>query len=587
MPAAASASAASSPPTATPPRDRRPGRHDPRRPPEVSDVQLAGRALPERLHRHVRPRPPAARRRPGRPWSSRPPELQYPDRLNAAVELHRRAVAEHGAGPAGAAHARRHGRGPTASCCGAPTRSPRCSPRTSDWSPATACCCAHPTTRGPWPPGSASSRPAASSSRRWRRCAPASSARSSSRPSPSIALVDHRFVDDVDASATRRRLTSSSCRTAADGAGRPAPRAAPAKSGEFTAVDTAADDVALFGPTSGTTGVPKITMHFHRDILSIDNTFGRHILQLTADDVVAVHGAARVHLRARHAGGLPAARRRVRAAHRAGRRRRSSPSCVAEHGVTVLATAPTAYRAILKAGQVDQLARAAHRGQRRRAHPAGGLGARSATELGLAIVDGIGATEMLHIFISAAGDDIRPGRHRASRCPATAPRSSTPTASRVGARRRGPARRHRAGRLPLPRRRPAARLRRRRLERHRRHLLQRRGRLLLLPGPHRQHDRLLRLQHRRPRGRGRHRRSTPTSWRPPSSAEPDPERGSVVCAFVVLREGVVGDAAKAQGDPGLRQGDDGAVQVPPRGPLRRRSCHATPAASCSTSSSAT
>ncbi|MFP3803388.1 AMP-binding protein, partial [Paraburkholderia sp. SIMBA_027] len=39
------------------------------------------------------------------------------------------------------------------------------------------------------------------------------------------------------------------------------------KSGKFTAVDTSADDVALLGPTSGTTGVPKVTMHFHRDIL--------------------------------------------------------------------------------------------------------------------------------------------------------------------------------------------------------------------------------------------------------------------------------------------------------------------------------
>ena len=61
-----------------------------------------------------------------------------------------------------------------------------------------------------------------------------------------------------------------------------------AKSGEFTAVDTAADDVALFGATSGTTGVPKITMHFHRDILANADTFAKHVLHLGADDVSAV-----------------------------------------------------------------------------------------------------------------------------------------------------------------------------------------------------------------------------------------------------------------------------------------------------------
>ena len=62
---------------------------------------------------------------------------------------------------------------------------------------------------------------------------------------------------------------------------------AAAKSGEFANVDTAADDVALLAPTSGSTGVPKITMHFHRDILAIGDTFDRHALRVAPDDVVA------------------------------------------------------------------------------------------------------------------------------------------------------------------------------------------------------------------------------------------------------------------------------------------------------------
>src|SRR5690606_24132105 len=61
---------------------------------------------------------------------------------------------------------------------------------------------------------------------------------------------------------------------------------ATAKAGEFTAVQTAADDVALLGPTSGTTGVPKVTMHFHRDILANADTFAKHVLKMTADDVI-------------------------------------------------------------------------------------------------------------------------------------------------------------------------------------------------------------------------------------------------------------------------------------------------------------
>ena len=102
---------------------------------------------------------------------------------------------------------------------------------------------------------------------------------------PVVALVDHRFVDDVG--RPRRRGPGPGRRPfGGDGGGRPGRRAA-AKTGTSTNVATAADDVALFCPTSGTTGVPKICTHFHRDILSIDNTFGRHVLGLQPDDVVA------------------------------------------------------------------------------------------------------------------------------------------------------------------------------------------------------------------------------------------------------------------------------------------------------------
>lgn len=180
-----------------------------------------------------------------------------------------------------------------------------------------------------------------------------------------------------------------------------------AKSGQFSAVDTAADDVALFGPTSGTTDVPKITVHFHRDILSIDNTFGKSMLRLRPDDLVActaplafAFGLGMLVVFTLRAGACAFLTEAAGPAELA--------RLVADHGVTVLATAPTAYKQILKSGQVKQLAGlrcAVSAGE----HIQQNLWGQLRDELGVKVVDGIGATEMLHIFISATGDDTRPG----------------------------------------------------------------------------------------------------------------------------------------------------------------------------------
>ena len=223
---------------------------------------------------------------------------------------------------------------------------------------------------------------------------------------PTVALVDHRFTEDVAALAGTTAPDLAVLAYGGD-ADDDLSRRAERKSGRFTAADTAADDVALFGPTSGSTGVPKITTHFHRDLLSIDNTFGRSTLRLVPDDLVSctapiafTFGLGMLVVFTLRAGACAFLTETAAPAQLA--------DLVAEHGVTVLATAPTAYRQILKSGRVRQLAglrAAVSAGE----HIPLDVWEQLRDLIGIRVIDGIGATELLHIFISAAGDDIRPG----------------------------------------------------------------------------------------------------------------------------------------------------------------------------------
>ncbi|TQK69897.1 MULTISPECIES: AMP-binding protein [unclassified Nocardioides] len=226
------------------------------------------------------------------------------------------------------------------------------------------------------------------------------------RTRPAVALVDHRLVADVH--EVRDRVAPGLVVVAYGGdADDDLSRRAAGKPTTFTAVDTAADDVALLGPTSGTTGLPKLTTHFHRDILSIDNTFGRSTLRLEPTDLVActaplafTFGLGMLVVFTLRAGACALLTESATPVQLAG--------LIDEHGVTVLATAPTAYKQILKSGSIGQL-------KGLRVAVTAGEHMPQATwdelrrELGLAVIDGIGATELLHVFISAAGDDVRPG----------------------------------------------------------------------------------------------------------------------------------------------------------------------------------
>jgi 2-aminobenzoate-CoA ligase len=175
----------------------------------------------------------------------------------------------------------------------------------------------------------------------------------------------------------------------------------------FDAVDTAADDCCLLAFTSGTTGVPKATMHFHRDVLAICACWPPHVLRAGPDDrfigsppLAFTFGLGGLVLFPMSVGATAILLEKV------------APPQLLEgilaFGATVLFTAPTSYRAL--AAHREALAGSALRkcvsaGEALPA-PTRALW-REAT--GIELIDGIGATELLHIFISADEAHARPG----------------------------------------------------------------------------------------------------------------------------------------------------------------------------------
>ncbi|RDD87986.1 2-aminobenzoate-CoA ligase [Streptomyces parvulus] len=219
------------------------------------------------------------------------------------------------------------------------------------------------------------------------------------------ALCDVRAVDDLaKAEVPGLRITTYG----GDAPGDLLARAADTAPGTpFPAVPTAADDVALIAFTSGTTGRPKGCMHFHRDVLAIADTFSRHVLRPRADDVFA--GSPPLGFTF-GLGGLVIFPMRAGASalllEQAGPRQLLP--AIAEHRVSVLFTAPTAYRAMLDeldGYDVSSLRRCVSAGENLPAATWQAWYERT----GLRVINGIGATELLHIFVSAADGDIRPG----------------------------------------------------------------------------------------------------------------------------------------------------------------------------------
>ncbi len=320
-------------------------------------------------------------------------------------------------------------------------------------------------------------------------------------------------------------------------------RAMEGRPDDFVDVQTGCGDVALIAFTSGTTGTPKAAMHYHRDLLAICDTYCARVLRPQSDDLFCgspplgfTFGLGGQLLFPLHTGAATVMLERAGPAELL--------EAIGKFGITTIFTAPIAYRTMAAACDRYDISTL------RACVSAGETLPKAVWEewhakTGLKILDGIGSTEMLHIFIGSPRDEARPGS--TGRVVPGYVAEIHDDDGRVAPRRHdGTAGRKRANRLQISARRTAEYLRAARLELSGRRLSSRCRRLLLVRRAHRRHDRFGRLQYFRPRGRAGADRTSPTSKRWPSSVNAIPrKRRNLVKAFVVLAEGCAASDAKA------------------------------------------
>ncbi len=222
---------------------------------------------------------------------------------------------------------------------------------------------------------------------------------------PALALCDHALLSEL-ANATDGHLLTIPFNAPPEEPGSLASRLLDGSS--EPPCPTAATDIALLAFTSGTTGVPKAAIHTHLDLLAACETWPRHVLRLVPHDIVAgspplafTFGLGGLLIFPLWAGasvyfpGQPYTPKGM-------------VEAMARHGVTVCYTAPTLYRQMAPFAQAQGIPSL-------RISVSAGEGLPDNTRqlwktaTGLDMVDGIGATEMFHIFISSAGADIRRG----------------------------------------------------------------------------------------------------------------------------------------------------------------------------------
>ncbi len=224
-----------------------------------------------------------------------------------------------------------------------------------------------------------------------------------------LALCDTRLMDELIACAKKSRFLTKVI--GFDGTANhdaELDRIALDKPVRFVAVRTGPDDVALLSFTSGTTGEPKATMHFHRDLLIIADGYAAEILHVTSDDVFVGSPPLAFTF---GLGGLAVFPLRFGAT--ATLLENASPANMIEiietYGATISFTAPTAYRAMLAAmdsgADLSSLRVAVSAGETLPVP----VYNEWVKKTGKPILDGIGSTELLHIFISNRVDDCAPG----------------------------------------------------------------------------------------------------------------------------------------------------------------------------------
>jgi 2-aminobenzoate-CoA ligase len=224
-----------------------------------------------------------------------------------------------------------------------------------------------------------------------------------------LALTDSRIADELVACAKNSRFLKQV--VGFDGTSNhdaELDRVALNKPVRFDAVRTGRDDVALLGFTSGTTGEPKATMHFHRDLLIIADGYAKEVLQVTPDDVFVGSPPLAFTF---GLGGLAIFPLRFGAT--ATLLENATPpemvNIIETYKATICFTSPTAYRVMMsameKGADLSSLRLAVSAGETLPAP----IFESWTRKTGKPILDGIGSTEMLHIFISNRTTDAVAG----------------------------------------------------------------------------------------------------------------------------------------------------------------------------------
>lgn len=221
-----------------------------------------------------------------------------------------------------------------------------------------------------------------------------------------LALCDWRLRDEMETTLKESKHLQRAVYFHAEGPESLESRMA-GKPAHFETLDTAWDDVCLIAFTSGTTGPAKGCMHFHRDVMAICDTFSRYVLKPTKDDIFTgspplafTFGLGALVTFPMHAGASTVLVEQYNP--------QKMLQTIQEKKVTILFTAPTAYRAMtdmVKDYDISSLKKGVSAGETL-PKPVW-QGWHDATDIKL--IDGLGGTEILHIFITSEGDGIRPG----------------------------------------------------------------------------------------------------------------------------------------------------------------------------------